>query len=200
MKRDVRRSGSNAHASLRHHRFRAPDGYRNARRAGLFCQIEWTLLEGQHASVFRPCAFDEGRDVHTFGKNPACGRDTFLRALFASVAIDGYELALLKSPAKYRDMHQRSFEECARASRNIREQCRRVEVRNVVRHEDARSFRRDEFATLYLNMDARQKVAGPDDHLCCVVEGQNIAGKHRPGNENDRGGNAENNKRAEENQ
>ena len=78
--------------------------------------------------------------MHALREHSARGGDALLCAFLAAVAIHGNEFAQAKSPTKHRNMHQRSLKKRGRASGDIWNERRRIEIRDMVCHEDAGGF------------------------------------------------------------
>jgi hypothetical protein len=68
-------------------------------------------------------------------------------------------------------------------SERLRNERRRIEVGDVVGHEDACGIWRDVFAACGDNADADETESDAYDELRGVVEGRRVTGDHGPGNE-----------------
>jgi hypothetical protein len=118
-------------------------------------------------------------------ENAPCLFNAALRALFAAIALNGNKFSKLKAPAEDRNAHQRAFEKCGSAARDGRQQGGRVEIGDMVGHEDAGSVWRDEIAAGHFDANACKEISGAHDDLRDVIERQNVAGNDGPGNEDD---------------
>src|ERR1035437_4737786 len=180
MKDHMRRSRLDAQTAFTLNALRARDGNRNARRAGTHGQEEWAFFEGQHAAVRRACAFYKGGHVHTLGQYTAGSFYALLRVYWAASAVHGDEIALPEAGSQDRHVHQRAFHEGRGAPRNQRDQRGRVEIGNVVGHEDARAVAWNALAALDVKAHPGHPATAGEHEARALVKRQHIARERAP--------------------
>ena len=184
-------AGLDAEAVLGHHGFSAVDGDGDAGGAGFHGEVEGAFFEGEHAAGFGARAFNKRGDVDAFFEDAAGGGYALLRASGSAVAADGNELAELEAPAEDGNFHERLFDEGGGAARDVWKQGGRIEIGDVVGHEDAGLVGGDEVEALSDDADAAEFVADADDGEGGVVERVDVAGEEGPGNGDDGCGDGE---------
>ena len=191
MEDDVGCARLDAQAPLSHHAFRSVNRDRDAGRGGFHCEVKGPLLEGQKTPIAGSRPFNKCGDVQTLLKHATGYANALDGAVCAAVAIYGNEIAELHRIAQHGNAHDGAFDKGRSAAGNARDEGRRVEIGDVIGHEDAGGVRRHVFRTARFNANAREAEPNADDCLRCVVEGSCIAGDYRPGNEDERRGRTE---------
>ena len=180
---DVRDAGMDAQAAFAQHGFRSVNGNRNAGRAGGLGEKERAFLEGQHAAVGRARAFNKCGDVRALGEHALRFGDAALRVGAAAGAVDSDELALAEAGAEDGQIHERALHEGRGAAGNERDERGRVEIGDVVGHEDAGAVARNAVEALGVNAHAGEPATGGEHEARGLVERQHVARDPAPGNE-----------------
>jgi hypothetical protein len=112
-----------------------------------------------------------------------------LRVGCVAAAVHGDELALLEAGAQDGQLHQRALHEGRGAPRNQRDQRGRVEIRDVVRHEDARPVSGHVLQTFHLEAHPGHAATAGEHEARALVERQHVARQPAPGDKQKRRGN-----------
>jgi hypothetical protein len=124
--------------------------------------------------------------VQAAGEDALGVGDGELRAFYSAVAGDGNEARQLESVAEDGNLHERALEEDHSAAGEVGHKRRRVEIGEVIRHENAGATGRDFFLALDLNSNACDPDGNTSDPGADGVEWADVAGEKRKRNEDGR--------------
>src|ERR1700733_4810194 len=135
MKNNLHHSRLDCEPTFRHGFMASHHGDGNERNAALHGQIEWPFFERQQLAIERALPFHVNNHVQALTYDLLRGPDRF-NSRIPVTAIHGNQRSHAHRPAKNGIAKQFFLDHDGRTPRNQRNQDRRIEIGNVIRHED----------------------------------------------------------------